>query len=336
MEEELTMKNKDYTRLEHEHSKHQRQWNINVREQRNNEKEIDRVAKEIEDIKAEEAASIDNNIDITEEEEDVSAAQAHLDQLKDNQRKAEVSIKENTPQIQAIKDNVDEITARNEKVLRDLGEEEQNLSQHYQTIEKQNAKLAKKREKLQQYEELVAEHAKVIVAAQEETNQYLKLAQHIQHCYNHSDEQRKQREAKVQSNDAQISEYNQDPTEEELELIGIHNELDAFKDQNYYEDKLKHAHERIKLEKEERLKNSDDEPTAYAKYNRAVKTYQAKKDQMEEIESTSNKLENDMKIREKRWTAYREYISYTMSIKFDEARKCTHKIEVFVVVCWIS
>jgi len=320
MKEELTVKNKEYTRLEHEHSKHQRQWNKNVREQRNNEKQIDILAKVIEDIKAEEAASIDNNnnIDITEEEEDVSAAQAHVDQVKDNQRKAEESIKENTPQIQVIKDNVDEISARNEKVLRDLNEEEHTLSQHYQTIERQNAKIAKKREKLLQYEELVAAHAKRIVLAQEETNQYLKFAQHIQHCHNHSDEQRKQREAKVESNDVQISEYKQDPTEEELELIGIPNILDTLKAQDYYEDKIKHIDERIKQDKLRRLENSDDEPTAYAKYQRAFKTLKAKTDQIEEIELTSKTMNDDMDIRRTRWADYRDYICQFSSVKFNE------------------
>jgi chromosome segregation ATPase len=340
MNKELTAKNRDYNRLEHEHTNHKTLWNTNKRELKKNEREIDRVAKEIEDIKAEEASHIDTNVDTTEEEEDVSAAQAHLDQIKENQRKAQDSIKENTPQIQAIKDNVDEITARNEKVLNDMREAEHNLSQHYQALDHQKARLAKKREKLQQYEELVAAHAEEIMTAQEETNQYLKLARHIQFCHNKSDEQRRQREANVQANDLQDSLYNVEPTDEDLELIEAPENLENLKNQEYYEDKIKHVNGRIRLEKERRLENSDDEATAYEKYNRAMRIFQAKQDQIDEIASTSKTMDNDLAMRRKRWVEFRDFISAKANLKFNAVRKFTLQIECLLVVdfliSWVS
>ena len=336
MNEELAAKNKDYHRLEHAHTQHKKQWNANKRELRKNEHEIDRIAKDIEDIKAEEAASIDNNIDITEEEEDVVGAQAHLDEIKENRRLAENEMKKHTPHIQAIKDKLDEITARNEKVLIDLAKAEENSMQHYQAVQAQKDKVAKKRRKLQQYEEVVAAHAKEIQEGQEETEQYLKMAQHIQHCHNHSDKQRKRREENVQDNDAPISDPNQEPTQEELELIGIPEDLEKLEDQTYYEEKIIRINQRIELEKKRRLENSDDEPTAYSKYTRAYQTFRSKKDQIEEMKSMSESMENDLELRKKRWKAFREFITEFSTVKFDETRKFTHEGCVAILTCLLS
>ena len=321
MKHELATKNREYNKLEHEHTNHKKQWNINKRELRSNETEIDRLTKEIEDLKAEEAAIIDNNVDTSEEEEDVAAAQAHLDQIKENQRKAQDSITENTPQIKVIKDNLDEIAARNAMILRDLEEAEQKLVEHHHAIEQQREKLAKKRKKLRQYEELVAEHSEVIKAAEEDTNQYMNIAKRIEHRHQFSYAQRKQREENDGGSDElQISEY-QDPTEEELAQIDIPEKLDQLKDHTYYEEKIKHLNGRMEEEKKRRLDNSDDEPTAYAKYVRAFQIFQAKKDAIDEIETTQSKIEEDLQLRRERWLHFRRHISTFTSLRFNETRK---------------
>ena len=100
-----------------------------------------------------------------------------------------------------------------------------------------------------------------------------------------------------------------------------------MKDQKHYEDKIAHVQERIELEKLRRLENSDDEPTAYDKYTRAWNTYKAKKEQIQEIDSTSKRMNDDLENRRKRWTQYRDFISYSSSMKFNETRKSTKKIE---------
>jgi len=319
--DELAAKNNDYNRLEREHTDHKLQWNTNKRALQKNEMEIDRAAKEIDDIKAEEVASIDNKVDTTEEEEDVSEAQAALDQIKEKLRSAEASIKEKTPHIQVIKDNLDETTARNKKILKDIEEAEQSLSEHFRFIEIQKAKIAKKREKLRQYEDAAAGHSKEIEEREKETNAYLRLARHIQFTASRADESRKLREENVQANETQIHENTEDPTEEELEQIEIPEDLDKLQSTRHYEDRISRASERIAEERERKLENGDDEPTAYAKYARASKTLQAKKAQTKEIRLTSNKLEKDMEIRRKRWFAYRERISSSSSSAFGDVLK---------------
>ena len=318
VKDELRAKENEFRRLDSEHTEHKTQWNKNKNELRRNERAIDAAAKEIEDVKAEEAANIDNNIDTTEEEEDVSAAQSHLDEIKENQKKAGETMKENTPHIREIKENLDEITSRNEKILRDMKDAEQELSDHYRLIEHQKAKIAKKREKLRQFEDILAGHAEQISEKQKDSDLYLKMARQIQYAHDRSARQRKEREENLQVNDQQSS---KDPTEEELELIGIPDELEKLENQAYYEDRINRTDQRIEEEKDRRLENEDDEATAYAKYSRALTIYQAKKDQMKEIESTSAHMTEDTAIRKKRWMAYRDYISQFSTSRFDQVRK---------------
>jgi chromosome segregation ATPase len=333
MKNELSTSNKKYAELEHKHTEHKKKWNQYKRELRNNERKIDQITKEIEDFKAEEAAIIDNNVDTTEEEEDVSAAQTHLDQIKENQTKAEDSIKEKTPQIRAIKDDLDEVTARNLMVLRDINEAEENLTQHYSDMERRKGKIEKKRQKLQQYEELVAGHEEKIRTGEKETKQYLNLAKRIEYCYHRSEENRKRREAN--EGDAMEDDQNfdnvQDPTEEELGQIEIPLGLNQLKDQDFYEDKIQIVKQRIEKEKVRRLANSDDEPTAYAKYVRAFNIFNAKKDQVKEIKLTSNKMDNDLEKRRERWEACHEVIGQLTDSEFNRTREFTLDLQFHFV-----
>jgi hypothetical protein len=113
-----------------------------------------------------------------------------------------------------------------------------------------------------------------------------------------------------------------------------------LKNQEYYEDKIKHVNGRIRLEKERRLENSDDEATAYEKYNRAMRIFQAKQDQIDEIASTSKTMDNDLAMRRKRWVEFRDFISAKANLKFNAVRKFTLQIECLLVVdfliSWVS
>lgn len=325
--EELKAKKNEYNRLEREHTDHKLQWNTNKRAFQRNETEINRATKLIEDLKAEELASIDNNIDTTIEEEDVAEAQAALDAVKENQRQAEDSIKEQNPKIQVIKDNLEEITSRNLKILKDIDQAQNELSEHFREVEIQKQKIEKKREKYRQFEAAAAEHGKGIAEKEKETSEYLRIARLIQITKTRADQNRNQREVSVEVDETQISENTQEPTEEELEMIEIP-DLDQLENCQYYEDRINRAMEKIKEERARRLENGDDEPTAYAKYARAQKTYEAKKKQIKEIDSTSKRLDKDMDRRRTRWVEYRESISDSSSNIFGEVRKYGHGFDL--------
>ena len=327
VKDELKSTNNEYNRLEHEHTELKKQWNANKRELRNNEREIDRASKEIDEVKAEEAASIDIIMDTTEEEEDVAAAQSDLDEIKENQRKAQESMHEKLPQVQAIQDKVDEITARNEKILAEMKEAEDELSKYYQLIQHQKEKIAKKRRKLEQFEEIVSAHGQDIEEKQKEVDKYLIAAKEIQYQHERATQLRKAREGNSERDGVQ---YSVDPTPEELEQIGVPNGLESLKDEAFYEGKVKAYEKQIEEEKERRLENKDDEATAFAKYSRANEIYQGKKAQIEEIVSTSNQMKADTELRRDRWEEYRAYMSLVSTNKFDDVRKYANGIDAVI------
>eukprot|EP00536_Pseudo-nitzschia_multiseries_P000717 jgi/Psemu1/249877/estExt_Genewise1Plus.C_90057 len=332
--EDLKEKNRTYSRLEHEHTDLKKQWNLKRRELRNNELAMDRAMKEIDDVRAEEAAIVDNDIDTTEEEEEVSAAQAQIEEIKENQRKAQDLIREKEPEIQEIREKVDEITARNEMVLNDMKKAELTLSQHYQSIELLKEKLSKKRRKLEQYEELVSQHTEIVGVAQEEANDYLNIAKKIAYMHTLAELRRKQREEAQKNGDQltewQSSEYNQEPTEEDLGQIDLPDNFDRLKDGEYYQARIEQVENLIEKEKKRRLENGDDEATAYAKYARSRQLYKGKKDQLDEIDAATKKLKSDIELRRERWGQFRDYICETTDIKFDEIlnkKRSSGKIE---------
>mmetsp|Transcript_29485 Transcript_29485/g.33811 ORF Transcript_29485/g.33811 Transcript_29485/m.33811 type:complete len:1212 (-) Transcript_29485:207-3842(-) len=319
MNEEIKVMNRDYNRLEHEHTDYKKRWNASKKEMYKTQKDIDQVKKDIEDIKAEESATAEMEVDTTLEEQDVAEAQDYLDELKNRKIEGQESMKIMSPQIETKKADVAEIAARNEKVLEDMRNAENELTQHYHLLSQQKEKMEKARARLQQYEELVQSHSAVIEGARDEANHYLRTARLIQFHRKDVERRRKLREAHDGPTvDSQASSYSQDPTEEELENVQVPDNLGELKQTDYYLSKVQQATIKIDREKGRRLENADDEDAAYEKYVRAKEIFQAKKDQIKEIESSSKQMEDDMSIRRRRWSDFRNYISHFSGIKFDE------------------
>mmetsp|Transcript_18798 Transcript_18798/g.52504 ORF Transcript_18798/g.52504 Transcript_18798/m.52504 type:complete len:1214 (+) Transcript_18798:218-3859(+) len=319
--EDLREKNRTYNRLEYEHTNHKKQWNQKKRELQENQLAIDRAMKEIEDVKAEEAAIVDNDVDTGEEEEEVSLAQSHLEEIKESQRKAEEEIQQKLPQIEMIRGEVDEITARNEKVLRDIRKAEHSLSQHYQEMAHQQDKIEKKRQKLKQYEDLVSQHTDVVKTAEEDARSYMNMARKIQYMCELAALRRSQREEAQNEGrlvEWQSSECNQDPTDEDLEKMDIPDYVDALKNCEYYKTRIEQTETKIEREKQRRLENGDDEATSFAKYMRAKEVFCGKEKQLNIINKEAKKLDGDIELRQKRWEQYRDYITDFTDVKFDE------------------
>ena len=322
MNEELKDLNREYNRLEHEHTDLKKRWNASKKEMYKTNKEIDQAKKDIEDTKAQESESAEMEVDTTLEESDVAEAQETLDDVKEKKAKVQEEMKKLMPVIAEKEADVAEISARNEKVLVDIKNAENELTQHYHALTQQKEKLDKTRKRLEQYTELVRVHSAEIEEAEEIANTCLRSARGIQFNCENIERRRKQRDAKEgATGDTQVSAYSQEPTDEDLENVQIPDNLDNLKETDYYLGKIEQANTRIEREKERRLENSDDEDAAYDKYVRAKEIYLAKKDQISEIDSVSKQLDADMANRRTRWGHYRDYISGFSGNKFDEIRK---------------
>ncbi len=327
--QDLDAANRTYNKLEHEHTEHKKRWNFNKRDLMNNQKIMDDAQKEIEDIKTEENTASDIDFDTTVEEQEVAEAQEFLDDSKERQRKLREEIEGQKPAIQDLKYRLDEVTTRNEKVLADLKEAENELTQHFHQLSQIKEKIEKKRQKLIQYEAVITERTKQVVEAEDFANEALYDAKRVQYNQEMLELRFKQREANgVHPSVTQLSEYSQDPTEADLGNIEIP-DLATIKDADHYEARINRANEHIEREKERRLANKDDEASAYERYIRAKETYQNKKTQIAEIDEQLTHLRDDMNIRRKRWLDFREFISDYAGLKFDETRKLTS-----LFFCW--
>jgi chromosome segregation ATPase len=155
--EELNTLNRDFARLDFQHTDQKKIWNAKKKELLRNQKEMDDCQKAIEDIKSEEANVADMDADTSLEESEVSEAQEFLDDLRDKQLKTNQQLEEKKPEIQELKEKLVEVTERNKKVLADLKEAENSLAQFFQHLSQQKEKLEKKRQKVVQYERIISE-----------------------------------------------------------------------------------------------------------------------------------------------------------------------------------
>jgi chromosome segregation ATPase len=312
--------NRSYNKLEHEHTEHKKRWNYNKRDLISNQKMMDDTQKDIEDIKAEENTAAELDVDTTVEEQEVSEAQEFLDESKERQQKLKELIMGKTPEIQELRYKLEEVTKRNEKVMADLKEAENELTEHFHHLSQIKEKLEKKRQKLVQYETVIAARTEQVKEAEDFANEALLDAKRVQYNQEMLEERLKQREANGgQPSVTQLSEYSQDPSEADLSKIEIP-VLNSIKDADFYRARILRANEHIEREKERRLSNKDDEAAAYERYIRARETYQNKKNQIEEIEAQASHLRDDMAVRKKRWLDFREFISDYAGLKFDETR----------------
>jgi chromosome segregation ATPase len=323
MKHDLEIANRVYNKLEHEHTEHKKRWNFNKRDLVSNQKSIDDAQKEIEDIKTEENMASDIDFDTTVEEQEVSEAQEFLDDSKARQEKLKEEIEEKRPAIQDLKYKLEEVTTRNEKVLADLKEAENDLTQHFHQLSQIKEKIEKKRQKLIQYETVISERTKQVIEAKDAANEALSDAKRVQYNQQMLEMRFKQREANgVQPSETQLTEYSQDPTEADLAKIEIP-DLTAIHDPEHYDIRIQRATEHIQREKERRLSSKDDEASAYERYIRAKETYQHKQNQIAEIDEQCEHLNDDMVMRRRRWEAFREFISDYAGLKFDETRELT-------------
>jgi chromosome segregation ATPase len=157
MRQEQASLNRQYSKLEHDHLECKKRWNLCKRQMQENENRMDDAQRRIDDLKTEESKAADMDVDTTEEEQDVAEAQEDLDQNSENIIKVKEAIEELNPEIDTIKAKLTEVTERNEKVLADLQDAENALTQYHMELTQQKERIEKKRKKLKQYNEIIDE-----------------------------------------------------------------------------------------------------------------------------------------------------------------------------------
>ena len=321
LKKELGELSKEYDKVEHQHTKHQKEWNYAKRDSMKNNKKLDDLLKKIDEIKAEEDAAATFDTDTSDFERDVSEAEQQLEAVKEQEKALEEDIEKYEPEIASIRAELEEVKVRNEKVLEDMKVAEQELSQYAQDQSQRQENFEKKREKVRKLEEILAQQEGKMASVRLSRNNALTRARTL--CYKRLQQEKMKKEDAGEGVETQTSaltmdsneEPTQEPTEEELESIEIQEEEE---DTDYFEARIHRAKAKIQKEKERREMSKEDPAVAYQKYVRAQTNYNSKLGQIEESEDKLKLLKEDLRLRENRWRQFCKHICDTTDRKFDE------------------
>jgi chromosome segregation ATPase len=310
VQNELSVLRREEGRLEHEHREKQKAWTKGKKDAMGLKASINAIVEKIDSIKNEQDTAEHFDTDTSDLEQDVENAQSDLDVLKGRETALQEEISTKEPEVQELKDRVEEVATRNMKVIKEMEEASSALAAYMNSLSQRDEKLDKKRKKLQQLQEIVDQQEAKIGEITNDVKNYLKGSRLLAYARLKRDE-----EEAEDTLDVDASQFSQNPSDEELEAIGIN---DVEKDPNYYRAKVDKLNKKIEQEKERRNANKEDAMAAFEKYKRAKDIHDGKKAQLNEIEGMKRSLTNDVRKRRVRWEQFRGHIAEKTSVAFDE------------------
>jgi chromosome segregation ATPase len=307
LKEEMDALGREENRLEHEHTKQQKVWNVKKKELRKNQVVIDGYLATIEAIKEEEVTAANFDTDTSEYERAIQEEQQFVESLKEQESSIESQIEEKRPEVDDLKRRINEVDIRNEKVLRDIATAEQDLADFVQNLTQRQEKLEKKREKIRQFEAIIEKRDDEIQDIKATIGEYLQTAKKLA----------AQRLALEKEQAENFDSKSQKLTEEDLEAIEIP-QLDSIKPPKHFETRVQRMKSKIQEEEERRSASEVDPLEVQEKYERAKQVLESKMQQIREIDETCKDLKDDHTARKQRWKQFREHIGFSTDRGFDE------------------
>mmetsp|Transcript_41102 Transcript_41102/g.46704 ORF Transcript_41102/g.46704 Transcript_41102/m.46704 type:complete len:1174 (+) Transcript_41102:96-3617(+) len=287
------------------------QWNKARQQLRNTNNKLE----EIEEIAAKLQGEIDgfNNVedtDFTELEDDVENCNQDVVALQEKLEAAEKSQEDLLPDIEQAKNKVNELAARNERVLSDLGKAEKDLIRLVTECGEHERKKTRAQQKIQVVQEKLPEIKNMLDERTENYHVALRQARLLQYRSEYAIAQ-KEKEADGETPDLTP----EDPPDEVLEAIAIES---PSKQAAYYEAKISRLRKKIVQEKERRNIQNITYEEALDRYTRARKDLQAKNNQLQTIKENVTDLYEDLGSRQKRWKRFRKHYIHMTKGTFDD------------------
>eukprot|EP00429_Kryptoperidinium_foliaceum_P002841 CAMPEP_0176007488 /NCGR_PEP_ID=MMETSP0120_2-20121206/3258_1 /TAXON_ID=160619 /ORGANISM="Kryptoperidinium foliaceum, Strain CCMP 1326" /LENGTH=1160 /DNA_ID=CAMNT_0017340249 /DNA_START=56 /DNA_END=3535 /DNA_ORIENTATION=+ len=335
--QELSVVKREENRLEVQVHEKQKSWNSAKKKNHKLSECINKVAADIDQIRAEENTAETFETDTTDLEQDVEAAERDVETIRQaaerdvetiRQREAEIQteIESKVPEMEEAKARVEEVDERNSRVVKELQEATDALTNHMASLTQRDAKIQKRREKLEKYKEALKQQEDKLARYKADADQYLKHARILAYSRQKREEQQNNEGMPIEE-----SQFSQDPTDEELEQVEICDvdkevnyyrarveKLNEKKEVNYYRARVEKLNEKIEQEKRRRKTSSDDPVAAFERYSRAKEIYESKKEQLDHIRTTRHFLQKDVLKRRERWEHFRGHIAEITTQKFDE------------------
>jgi chromosome segregation ATPase len=294
-------------------------WNEAKRGRERAQAMIRKCESNIMELRLEAEAAKNVITDTSELEDEVKDAQEQYDALKAQQLTHERTKEELLPAIQLLETQLEEIRARNDKILLDIQQSEHQLESYLQGQVERDRNIEKKRDKVEKFKQARLKQLEVIEAYTKTKDEALQIARRLT-FQQQKLERRRQEQDSNQDSDDHLVDFNtyedaSQPTEAELETI---TPITTNKEPEYYKAKIEREQRHIEKEKERRRLTESDPEVAFQKYRRAKEALENKMETLDRIQDNNEKLILDLKNRRMKWKQFRTHIAGVTNGIFDD------------------
>lgn len=318
---ELEQLGREFSEFQNQHDVHKRQlyeakkvWNEAKKGQRTAKQTLEELEDKISHIQTEVDASTNiEETDTTELEEDIANIEQDIVLLTDKIEANDKAKEDLLPTIDQLKQKVDEVEARNERVLADMEVAEKELTRFISESGEREAAKEKARKKYAKISDTVDQMTEALKEKRAEVSLALRNARLLQYRHTRAAELRSQAEESGEALPPDLTQ--EDPNEEELAAVEVRQ---PRKDGRYYASKITGLRRKIEEEREKRQISNMTYDESFDRYQRAKNILVSKTAQLQKIEENEKHLQADMKSRRKRWKSFRNHLVYMSQSTFDE------------------
>jgi len=287
-------------------------WNQAQQIMNRTTKKITSLQNTIENIRAEESETVNITVETNDLEDEVRQAEGECSRFKEEEEEHKKILLDLQPGLDDIQNRLEEISARNEKVVKEILTCEHSLKEFMNNQTERTRLVGKKRKKLEQVEDAISKQTEVVQSRTGSKDDSLHKARLLTHQNN------KMREAKERKAEG-LEEVDVEPLSDEFLAEELKN-IEPIKDDKkpeYYKTKIMRAQRDLEKERQKRNLAESNPLVAFEKFQRAEKDLDSKMEQIDRIEDTIASLKEDVRGRKERWKQFRSHIGDMTNETFD-------------------
>jgi chromosome segregation ATPase len=311
---ELRNADDDFSKVRREREDYRKNWNTHMSKLKNNDADIKKLENDIDDLRGEAEAAVNVTYDTSDLEDEAKAADEAYQALKEKESDCQKAIDELQPAAQALKRSIEEISARNSKIVADINATEKKMEDIVRNQTEKLRSVDKKRAKVDEAENALKQQRAILEDKVKKNDEALSKARTVNWKY------KKASAAREETSDGNVLlnadlDGNKEPDLDEIASI---EPMKTDREPDFYKNKIQRAEKEVEKEKVKRNLSEKDPEVAYEKYMRAKKDIDSKLQQIEQIKINIESLKKDLKSRRKMWKRFRSHICDMTSNTFDE------------------
>jgi len=299
--ESLNSEKQGQTKVQQENAQLVQRLNRAMEAETANHEAIEQLTERIANLRDEKESCDSVEVDTSELEDEVDAAQDNIDSLR---KKEEHLRAESTKLLQPrddAQDRFNELKRQNQKMQQEISDAQQEYLKHAEATSQGQSIVEKKQLQLAEYEKRVKELDGDAGKLEDILEENLDKARRLQFMVHEREK---------------TTEDKRPPNERELEAI---EPVTVTHDPDYYEARVQRTKTELKKQRrQQRMQNEESPADALAAYLQAKKDLDAEAKSLDQMKTAFENLQNDLREREKRWVALRDHLEVTSQFKFSE------------------